>query len=784
MNKKENDNIYRLLISIALVWVLIGVWSEVSQFWVSKHNWEKLLSLSGKVVIFTYLVLFVLGLVQLVAGAWNVSLLGRISSRMAIPGIRRGPVVAMLVVMFVYVHLYSVWQDILTTPWLLLLFVLTFSQIILFVVSPHREQRISWNEVSLALVLFLYPRMIQEFRLLFPGELIYRMATIIGMAFVLALVFAIYSTYNEKIRLALIAGREKIKAFRFLLIVILCLTPLIYRYLVIPETYGVYDDIRFAILLAATWSVAYISLTGTAQLVTRDAFGVSLGVLLFTDLLARSSFFVVDYPFTLYWSEGNRFYDYSLVFGQALYNHSGSLVNPYGAIGRYALWGVLFLWDGLPIWAHRLWNLVLQTLPVLIFAWLLTRKLKPAPLRYGMMLWITLFLTVLAPLHPPFIVASIISILFAFDKNPVRRGITLVFASIYVGLSRWTWVLAPAAIGALIDLLLYYPARQGSFWRRVMPTVMLVVVSVIAGLLPSLGDYMALAQGTSMTVSQPLLWYRLLPNDTLGSGVLLLVLMYTVPVLSILAWQFFNRKIQLDWLQRAAVWGTLTGFFIVGLVISTKIGGGGDLHNLDMYLINLLVLAVIGLMLQNEARIHLPVWAVGLIFIAILTTAYDFMPLNPGSSHLSILDLPDKHETAETLSIVQEEVAHYAKNGDVLLIDHRQLLTFGYLPAIPFIPDYEKKYMMDQAMGNNADYFRTYYNDLAAKRFTLIVTEPLRSVSKEEIGGPFSEENDAWVLWVSNPTLCFYEPIYESKATNVELLVPKQNPVGCDEYLK
>lgn len=80
-----------------------------------------------------------------------------------------------------------------------------------------------------------------------------------------------------------------------------------------------------------------------------------------------------------------------------------------------------------------------------------------------MLLWITLFLTVLAPLHAAFYSLSIISILFAFDRDPVRRGITLVLASIYVGLSRWTWVLAPAAIGALIDLLLYYPARQGSF---------------------------------------------------------------------------------------------------------------------------------------------------------------------------------------------------------------------------------------------------------------------------------------------------------------------------------
>ena len=775
---------YRLLISIMFIWVLIGVWGETSRFWIFEHNWAILFSPLGITVIFVYLVLFLAGMAHLVMSALDVNLTNRIARRLEISGGLRAFAVAALVVLYVYIHLYSVWQDSLTTPWVQLAFASSFSLIILFVALPHREQRFGWNELALTFILFLYPRIVQEVRLLFPSALIYRMTTTIGMMLVLALIFAIYSTYNEKIRLALMAGRERIKAFRHILVVVLCLIPLIHRCLVTPETYIVYDDIRFAVLLAAVWGAAYISLTGTANLVTRDTLGISLGVLLFVSMLALSSLSVVNYPFTLYWSEGNRFYDYSLVFGQALYKHAGPLVNPYGAIGRYALWGVLFLWQGLPIWAHRLWNLVLQTLPVLIFAWLLTRKLKPWTLRYGMMLWITLFLTALAPLHPPFIVAAIISILFAFDKDPVWRGAALVLASIYVGLSRWTWVLAPAAIGALIDLLLYYPLRQGSVLRRVMPTVLLVVVSVIAGLFPSLGDYLSIAQGTSMTVSQPLLWYRLLPNDTLGPGVLLLVLMYTVPVLLILAWQSFNKELQLDWLQRIAIWVTLTGFFVVGLVISTKIGGGGDLHNLDMYLISLLVLAVIGFMLQYEAQLRLPVWGVGLIFIAFLTMIYNFIPLNPGSSYLSILDLPGERETTQTLSVVQHEVAHYAENGEVLLIDHRQLLTFGYLPAIPLIPDYEKKFMMDQAMGNNADYFRAYYNDLAGKRFALIVTEPLRSISKDEIGGPFSEENDAWVLWVSNPTLCFYQPIYESKETNVELLIPIQSPVGCDEYLK
>jgi len=31
-------------------------------------------------------------------------------------------------------------------------------------------------------------------------------------------------------------------------------------------------------------------------------------------------------------------------------------------------------------------------------------------------------------------------------------------------------------------------------------------------------------------------------------------------------------------------------------------------------------------------------------------------------------------------------------------MDQRQLLTFGYVPKIPLVDDYEKKYMMDTAM--------------------------------------------------------------------------------------
>ncbi len=391
----------------------------------------------------------------------------------------------------------------------------------------------------------------------------------------------------------------------------------------------------------------------------------------------------------------------------------------------------------------------------------------------------------LAPLHPPFVIASAIAVLFAFDESLIKRGSSLAVASFYAGISRWTWAFAPAAIGVLVDLLLYYPKRTGSVWRRLLPSILLASISLAAGLLPSISQYFSLVQGESLSSSQPLLWYRLLPNDTLGPGVLFLALRYTLPLCILLAWWIITKRWQLDWIQKIAILGTLIGFFIIGLIISTKIGGGGDLHNLDMFLVTLFVVTVLGLMSMdaNPTQTRWPAWTVALIGFTIFWVVYPFLPLHPGSDYHPRLQLSNENKVSEAFSTVREEVAKFSEAGEVLFMDHRQLLTFHYIPSVPFVPEFEKKYMMDQAMAGNARYFEEYYEDLAKKRFALIVTEPLRTKRREDLGGPFSEENDAWVVWVSNPTLCFYEPIYISTDVNLELLVPRQNPSGCEEYL-
>lgn len=776
---------YSVLMSLALAGMALGIWSEISGLWTVEQNWARLLSRAGTITVSLYLLFLLFGLYLLLRGAWRVDALNFTARKMRFSPGARWLIVTGLFLLYTYIYLFSIWQPILSQPWIQILFATGFSQIILFLMAPQREQRFGFGEIALTLAIFLYPRLIQEMRALFTDALVYRAATAAGFVFLLSLMFVLYFPYGEKIRLALVTWRERLGAVRVGMIVLLCLAPLFHRYLVHWETYVLYDDIRFTIMLAAVWLVAYLGLRESGRIVSGASLGLSLGVLLCMSFLARASLSIMEYPFSLSWSEGNRFYDYSLVFGESLYNYPGHILNPYSSPGRYGLWGILFLWQGLPIWAHRLWNLVLLTLPVLIFAVLITRKLAPAILRYGMLIWIFLFLTVLAPLHPPFVIASAIAVLFAFDESSLKRGSSLAVASYYAALSRWTWAFAPAAIGVLIDLMLYYPKRTGSLWRRLMPAFLLAAISLAAGLLPSLSQYFAVVQGEALSSTQALLWYRLLPNDTLGPGVLFLALRYTLPLWIILGWWMLSGRGHLDWVQKTAISVALIGFFAIGLVISTKIGGGGDLHNLDMFLITLIVVTVLWLTSLDRNTVQTwPAWTAALVCFLVFWVVYPFTPLHRGSDHHARLDLANENKVAEAFSVVRDEVTKFAKSGEVLFMDHRQLLTFGYVPAIPFVPEYEKKYMMDQAMANNANYFQAYYQDLVKQRFALIVTEPLRTKRREELGGPFSEENDAWVLWVSNPTLCFYEPLYISTDVNIELLVPKQNPLGCEQYLE
>jgi hypothetical protein len=144
--------------------------------------------------------------------------------------------------------------------------------------------------------------------------------------------------------------------------------------------------------------------------------------------------------------------------------------------------------------------------------------------------------------------------------------------------------------------------------------------------------------------------------------------------------------------------------------------------------------------------------------------------------------LPSDEDTQRALEKLQKAVISAMPSGEILFMDQRQLLTFGYIEGVPLVPEYDKKLLIDMAMGANAAYFETFYNDLETHRFSLIITSPVnRRLDQEE--GHFGEENNAWVKWVTKPLLCYYEPLDVLKRVDVELLVPRTAVLNCESEL-
>lgn len=508
---------------------------------------------------------------------------------------------------------------------------------------------------------------------------------------------------------------------------------------------------------------------------------LALAAVLFCFVVYSAGLFteVTNYPFSLGWSEGNRLYDYSLVFGQDLYNYDGVIVNPYGSPVRYGLWGVLFLWRGLPIAAHRFWDALLYTWPVALAAWCLVRPVRPAWLRWTLVFWLALFLNQ-GPIYPHLLVPALTMLIWLYHPSPYVRGGTALVASVLLGLSRWTWAVGPGIWGALVDLLMFYPRRRGSLVRRLAPAVAIGLAGTLPGALPTWMAVLGGGDSGNLAANQPLLWYRLFPNPTYPPGILLATLLASAPLVIFLLWLALSRRWVLDRWQAAAVLSATVVLLLAGTLISLKIGGGSNLHNLDLYLVTLALLTGVAFqqagLLRKSSRPTLPVWVRILLVVGLFIPGYMAVRQN------NRLVLPSALDAEFALQLINDQVT--ASSGPVLFSDQRQLLTFGYVPAIPFIPEYEKKYMMDQAMAGNAAYFAAYYRDLASRRFALIVTERLTLAREDPVLDDFAEETNAWITWVSEPTLCFYYPISTMKKFNIQLLVPRAETSGCARYLE
>ena len=521
---------------------------------------------------------------------------------------------------------------------------------------------------------------------------------------------------------------------------------------------------------------------------------------------------VTSYPFSLGWSEGNRLWDYSILFGRARYLvPPGRELIPLLDIGRQFSGGLPFLFPGLTIFQERLWLGLMGILPYVLLGLCVFYLPKTKSDQLGEIvsrstalwllagLWGFLFLRQ-GPIHTPLLLSAVV-VALAW-RRPLWIAIPLIAAAGYfAAVSRYTWTFAPAMWAGMLWLASAQTDKGRLAARDWGRALALGLGGLLGGFfLPQLTGLLAEAGNASVTDAaasvgrQPLLWYRLLPNSTYNLGILVNLLIAVVPLVIVLFFASRRGLWTLNPWQKLSILGVLAAFLLVGLVISTKIGGGGDLHNLDMFLIGLLFSA--GMVWEKTDRqwltegAALPAWMrVTLILLVALPAYGSLLHMRPplyadDFSRLKTLTdiedpyadprvlglLPPRGEVGETLIRIQQQVADAQTRGEVLFMDQRQLLTFGYIQGVPLISEYEKKYLMDQAMGGGI-VFPAFYRDLAAHRFALILSDPLRLPIKDS-DYSFGEENNAWVKWVAAPILCYYEPAVTLEEFKIQLLVP------------
>ncbi len=502
---------------------------------------------------------------------------------------------------------------------------------------------------------------------------------------------------------------------------------------------------------------------------------------------------VSSYPLSLGWSEASRYYYASLWLSKQVYGMSvpPSVLHPT----RYLLQAIPFLIPGASLWFNRFWQVLLWVVTAGLTSFLLVWRLglasrrKPLAIALSLFFWGFLFLF-LGPVYYHLLVMVII-ILWGFDHNRFWRNLILVlFASLWAGISRVNWLPVPGLLAAALYLLEVPKSGKSVIRYLVPPTVWMLAGTAIG--YASQQAYQLLSGnpiawfGSSFT--SDLLWYRLFPNPTYPLGILLSTVLVSLPVLCLIVLRLVNHWKEYHPIRILGLAAILGVLFVGGVLVSVKIGGGSNLHNLDAYLTLLLVIGSYIYFDHFEPEQLVPVpenvpqhkpatsSQVAGIFEAIFLVGTLVIPLyfilNVGGP-LPRRDFAAAQAAFETIKSATQQAAD--KGGEVLFITQRHLLTFDDIQNVPLVSKYELVFLMEMAMANNRAYLDEFDADVSSQRYAMIVSDPLTT----NFQGPhhsFGEENDAWVKNVSEPVLCYYEPTITLDSVGVVLYTPRQTP--------
>jgi hypothetical protein len=507
-----------------------------------------------------------------------------------------------------------------------------------------------------------------------------------------------------------------------------------------------------------------------------------IAALLLQSAIQRASLYLPDisaYPFAMGWSETSRFYYPALFLGRKIF-------------GETIAWPILhptlhitlvppYLLDA-PLWFHRTWQVLLRFLLVALIAPALLSRLQTLTRGAAWLtgLWIVVSLFTL-PLYLHLAVPVIIMLWgFSPTDRSGRAWVWLALASIWAGLSRLNWYPMPGMLAA--GLYFLEVPYEGKFWKYLSKPVLWFAASTALAFfamqayiafsgIPNPGDFYT-------SLSSTKLWERLWPNDSYSLGVIPGSVIFSAPFWLVL-WTGLRRLDEKHPMRAGLLLLELLVLYAGGLLVSTKIGGGADIHNMDAYAVLLVIITAHLLLGPRNAPVIAKTTSPGQGFHWSLIALLVLVPAWFGIRSTATFWKYDSKVSGATLAALQKQVEQVnAQGGEILFITQRHLITMGMLEGVKLVPEYEREELMEMTMAQNDAYLQTFRADMQNQRFAAIVVDPLRFnfIGEQDAMGA---ENNAWTRAVVKKVLCSYQQAAIFPADRIAIYVPQVGEQKC-----
>ncbi len=471
---------------------------------------------------------------------------------------------------------------------------------------------------------------------------------------------------------------------------------------------------------------------------------------------------VASTPFSLAWSEGNFIYLASLYFSKRIYGVESAV--PYIMSTRHLLEGIPYALGTFSIEFHRGWLVFLNILSVSLFAGSVIKRYKiAAKWQAVFFLWSILYSFQGVIYYNILLSATIV--LWGFDSHQKKRSFLLVLiASFFGGMNRINWAFTPPLLAVLIYLLestTSFPSLRDKIRFLVYPAILFVTGSVV-GMVGLFGYYIGYGGYTFQTflarMQADSLLSRLLPSDTFPLGVILASLLVTIVLWYFIFREWRNSDHPHLFNRRLIV---LINLLLFGgsLLVSAKIGGGADLHNMDAYLVSVFITFAGTFLVVFQGQLlpaFLSKW-----FNKLLLLILFLIPVFWQVNYIDPLRIRTGAQEYPYLNELQTVIAHYQAFDErpVLFVTQRQLLTFGTINNVELVPEYELVDMFEMVMAENEDYLNQFREELAGMTYALIIIDPQ---PKEIVyGRVFNEESNKWYAQVTQYLYESYDLVYE-----------------------